>query len=73
MTWIVEHAADIINRFAVGPDGKTAYERIKGKKYRGEVVEFGRMVMYRIPRKSEGGVHGRALGPRCVAGKKRLV
>ena len=54
MTWLVEHAADTINRFAVGLDGRTAYERIKGKKYRGEVVEFGRMVMYKIPRKPEG-------------------
>ena len=55
VTWLVEHAADLINKFAVGADGKTAYERVKGKGYRGEVVEFGRKVMYRVPCKPEGG------------------
>ena len=29
--WRVEHAADVLNKFAVGIDGRTAYERIKGK------------------------------------------
>ena len=29
--WIVEHAAVIINKGQVGADGKTAYERLKGK------------------------------------------
>ena len=38
-TWLVEHAADLLNKFAVGPDGRTAFERLKGKKYRGEVVD----------------------------------
>ena len=30
--WLAEYAADILNKFAPGIDGKTAYERIKGKK-----------------------------------------
>ena len=55
ITWLVEHAADVLNKFAVGIDGRTAYERIKGKKYHGEMVEFGRRVMYKIPCKPEGG------------------
>ena len=54
-TWMVEHAADLLNKFAVGEDGRTAYERVKGKKYRGEMIEFGRKVMYKIPCKPEGG------------------
>ena len=54
VTWLVEHAADILNKFAVGIDGRTAYERIKGKKFHGEMVEFGRGEMYKIPCKSEG-------------------
>ena len=52
-TWMVEHAADLLNKFAVGEDGRTAYERVKGKKYRGEMIEFGRKVMYKIPCKLE--------------------
>ena len=31
ITWLVAHAADILNKFSVGIDGRTAYERIKGK------------------------------------------
>ena len=27
-TWLVEHAADILNKFVVGADGRTAYEGI---------------------------------------------
>ena len=28
VTWLVEHAADLLNKFAVGPDGRNAFERI---------------------------------------------
>ena len=34
--WMVEYAAVVLNRFEVGHDGKTAYERSKGEK--GKVV-----------------------------------
>ena len=73
ITWLVEHAADVLNKFAVGIDGRTAYERIKGKKYHGEMVEFGRRVMYKIPCKPEGGlmterwVLGTWLGKRALS------
>jgi len=73
MTWMVEHAADLLNKFAVGEDGRTAYERIKGKKYSGEALEFGRTILYRIPCKPEGGnmserwVPGIWLGKRSVS------
>ena len=30
VTWLVEH---VFNKFAVGADGRTAYEGIKGTKY----------------------------------------
>ena len=29
--WIVEWSAHVLNRFEVGKDGRTAYERCKGK------------------------------------------
>ena len=32
ITWLVEHAADTLNTFAVEVDGRTAYERIERKK-----------------------------------------
>ena len=51
------------------------YERIKGKKYHGEMVEFGR-VMYKIPCKPEGGlmterwVLGTWLGKRALSDER---
>jgi hypothetical protein len=56
VTWMVEHAADLLNKFLVGPDGRTAFERLKGTKYRGETVEFGRKILYKIPCKPDGGL-----------------
>ena len=40
-TWLIEYASWIINRAEVGHDGKTPYERIKGKVARLPGVEFG--------------------------------
>ena len=55
MTWLVEHAAVVLNRFHVSRDGRTPYERIRGKKYKGEITEFGRKVYHRHPGKVQGG------------------
>ena len=49
MTWLIAHSADMITKLEVGSDGKAAYERLRGKKYKGEVVEVGSRVHYRIP------------------------
>ena len=40
MDWMIEHAAFIHTRYTVGRDGKTAIERLTGRRYRGRVVEF---------------------------------
>ena len=71
-TWLVEHAADLLNKFAVGRDGRTAFERLKGKKYRGEVVEFGRKILYKIPCKPEGGLMTERWVPGIWLGKRFL-
>ena len=55
MNWLVEHGAEVLNRFHVGPDGRTAYERVKGKKYQGDSIEFGRSVHHRHAGKVQGG------------------
>ena len=46
LAWLIEHAADVISKYQVGDDGKTAYERLKGKKFDKEIVEFGEKVHY---------------------------
>ena len=47
--WMVLHAARTINRYHVGADGKTNYERWKGKRLRTGFVGFGESVMYLKP------------------------
>ena len=53
--WIVEHATDLLNTLNVGADGKTPYERIKGKRYCGEFLPLGSPVMLRVTGKVQGG------------------
>ena len=36
--WLVERAADLLSKYQVGDDGKTGYERWKGKPYHGDRV-----------------------------------
>ena len=48
MAWLVEYAGVLINRYEVGHDGKTPYERLKGKKSKMLGLEFGEKVHYRM-------------------------
>ena len=45
--WLVERAADLLSKYQVGDDGKTGYERWKGKPFHGEEIEFGEKILYR--------------------------
>ena len=54
--WMIEHCADILNKCQVGRDGRTPYERLKGKKYGGTFMEFGSPVMLRVTDKPQGGL-----------------
>ena len=45
--WIVEYAATIINKGQVRAEGKTAYERLKGKPAHLSGLEFGEKVLWR--------------------------
>ena len=47
MPWLVRHAAWQLCRFTEHHNGKTSYEMLKGKPYRGELVEFGEVVWAR--------------------------
>ena len=53
MTWITEYAGHLLNRFEVGHDGKTAYERCKGKRTKTLGIEFGEAILWK--RKAVGG------------------
>ena len=54
--WIVEHATDLHNKCHVASDGKSAYERLKKRPHRGEILPFGAAVMFRVAGKVPGGV-----------------
>ena len=56
-TWMVEYAGWLVTRGEVGKDGKTAYERIKGKAAKLVGMEFGEGVLWK--RKREGGPLGK--------------
>ncbi|CAK8995863.1 Retrovirus-related Pol polyprotein from transposon TNT 1-94 [Durusdinium trenchii] len=46
-TWLARHACFLISRYRVGPDGRTPYERLKGKRWRRPLVVFGERVHFR--------------------------
>ena len=49
---MVTHAANLLSRFGVGHDGKTPYERLRGKKYEGQLPEFAETVWRHFPTKN---------------------
>ena len=46
---MVRHVGWLINHYAVRADGKTGYERLRGRPYSGKVLMFGECVWYRPP------------------------
>ena len=48
MGWLVEHCADIVNRYSVNKTGMSPYEKRHGKKAIKSRAEFGEMIYYSI-------------------------
>ncbi len=57
--WLVEYSGLILNRFEVGKDGRTAFERCKGKKAKTMGLEFGEAVLWK--RRPGGGHLGKLM------------
>ena len=55
VAWMVPHASDVLNKYMVGKDGKTPYERWKGKPWGKESVEFGELIHMKLPKKKDRG------------------
>ena len=53
--WLVLHAADVYNKYQVGADGLTAYERLRGRPFSGSMYEFGQVILYKTSMKVQGG------------------
>ena len=47
MPWMADYSAVLVNRFEVGRDGRTAYERLKGKRARMKGLEFGERLQFK--------------------------
>ena len=47
VVWMCTHAAYLLNRLEVGRDGKTSYEKSKGKKAKVLGIEFGEKVLWK--------------------------
>ena len=47
LAWVVEFAGTLVNRYEAGHDGKTPYERLRGKSSRLLGLEFGELVNFR--------------------------
>ena len=45
-SWLVMHAANLINLYEVGKDGRVPYQRLRGRKLHPEMIEFGECVHY---------------------------
>ena len=45
--WLVEYAAVLLNRGQLGADGRTAYERLKGKKASLPGLQFGERILWK--------------------------
>jgi len=48
--WMSEYCGFLLNRFEVGADGKTAIERLKGKKSKHQGLEFGEGLLFKKKR-----------------------
>ena len=46
LCWMIEHAGALLRRYKVGADGKTAYERVKGRGSKRMMVPFGECVWW---------------------------
>ena len=54
LAWLIRHAVDLWSKFQLGVDGKTPYERLKGKKFSKEMLPIGSCLHY-MPLTSKGG------------------
>jgi len=49
LAWAVPNAAHRLNRYLVGPDGRTPRQRLKGRSFKQEGAQFGECVWYLMP------------------------
>ena len=69
--WLIRHSAWLISGFLVKADGRTPYERLRGRECRGEIAEWARNSLLQFYYKvatTEKGEHWTRSGLRALAG-----
>ena len=46
--WLIRHISWLLDRFQTKKNGKTAYESMRGKPYKRQVIPFGEIAQFRI-------------------------
>ena len=54
LTWLVKYSVAMVNRCRRGPDGKTAYELRKGRKFARALPHFAEKILFMIPGVTKG-------------------
>ena len=54
LTWLVNFSVAMVNRCRRGPDGKTAYELRKGRKFARALPHFAEKILFVIPGVTKG-------------------
>ena len=54
LPWLVRAAAWLLTRYLIKEDGKTPYERLRGRSYNGEVAELFEFVHFKISNLEKG-------------------
>ena len=54
--WLLRHGTDLLNKRQPGTDGLTAWHRLRGRPYGGELLQFGSSVLHRLSGRVVGGV-----------------
>ena len=66
LLWIIDYAGTLITRSKIGTDGRTAYQRLKGKSPSNQVAVIGEKVLYMPVKK--GGKRMNKLAPKFKYG-----
>ena len=66
--WLLHHACTMLNARARGPDGLTAWERVKGRAFNQLVLGFAECVLYKLPTKGPRSKPDGNMGTRWLEG-----
>ena len=66
LTWMVEHSGLLLRRYRVCEDGRTAFEKMRGRRVNRSMAAFGEQIFYRLLRPH--GARASAMGERFLEG-----